>query len=228
MPKEAAAGSSQNGLVYLKYTFRYRSQFDEPNDDWLDAVEANSDELLGAYSKAEDEAITTAFGARGKKRLNRVFDVIRFVYPDYCYPSWNQGKKRKVTTSSTSSVSRSKKVKVLTHRPRCIETTDVPKLSERVALVTEPGRSMPVEAKTNSTEEPKLEKTTEPLQALSPPCTTELTKPSNIPVATPRKRRMASVLDAVMESVKTSTPASTEALRTEAKVPGGNDAANMA
>jgi hypothetical protein len=33
MPKEAAAGSSQGGLVYLKYTFRYRSQFDEPNDD---------------------------------------------------------------------------------------------------------------------------------------------------------------------------------------------------
>jgi hypothetical protein len=32
-PKEAAAGSSQNGLVYLKYTFRYRSQFDEPNDE---------------------------------------------------------------------------------------------------------------------------------------------------------------------------------------------------
>jgi hypothetical protein len=28
----------------------------------------------------------TAFGARGKKRLNRVFDVIWFVYPDYCYP----------------------------------------------------------------------------------------------------------------------------------------------
>jgi hypothetical protein len=25
MPKEAAAGSSQGGLVYLKYTFRYRS-----------------------------------------------------------------------------------------------------------------------------------------------------------------------------------------------------------
>jgi hypothetical protein len=24
MPKEAAAGSSQGGLVYLKYTFRYR------------------------------------------------------------------------------------------------------------------------------------------------------------------------------------------------------------
>jgi hypothetical protein len=87
MPKEATAWSSQGGLVYLKYTFRYRSQFDEPNDDWLDAIEATSDELLGAYMKAEDDAMTTAFGTRVKKRLNRVFDVIGFLYPDYCYPS---------------------------------------------------------------------------------------------------------------------------------------------
>ena len=116
-------------------------------------------ELLGAYSKAEDEAITTAFGARGKKRLNRVFDAIGFVYLDYCYPTRKQGKKRKAATSATSSVSRSKKVKVLTHQPRRIETADVPRLSERVAPVTEPGHSMPVEAKTNPTEEPKLEKT---------------------------------------------------------------------
>jgi hypothetical protein len=106
MPKETAAGSSQNGLVYLKYTFRYRSQFEEPNGDWLDAIEATSDELLGPYSKAEDDAMTTAFGAQGKKRLNKVFDVIGFVYPDYCYPSWKQGKKRKAATSVTSSASK--------------------------------------------------------------------------------------------------------------------------
>jgi hypothetical protein len=86
MPNEAVAGSSQGGLVYLKYTFQYRNQFDEPNDDWLDAIEATSDELLGAYSKIENEAMTVAFGARGKRRLNRVFDVIGFVYPDYCFP----------------------------------------------------------------------------------------------------------------------------------------------
>ena len=65
--------------------------------------EATSDELLGAYSKAEDDAMTTAFGARGKMRLNRVFDVIGFVYPDYCYPLQKQGKKRKTATSATSS-----------------------------------------------------------------------------------------------------------------------------
>jgi hypothetical protein len=87
MPKETAAGSSEGGLVYLKYTFKYRSQFDEPNADWLYAIEATINELLGAYSRARDEAMTMTFGGRGKKRLNRVFDVIGFVYPDYCYPS---------------------------------------------------------------------------------------------------------------------------------------------
>jgi hypothetical protein len=44
--EEAVAGSSQGGLVYLKYTFRYRNQFDEPNDDWLDCIEATSDDCL--------------------------------------------------------------------------------------------------------------------------------------------------------------------------------------
>jgi hypothetical protein len=76
--------------------------------------------------------MTTAFGAHGKKRLNRVFDVIGFVYPDYCYPTRKQGRKRKAATSTSSSVSRSKKIKVLTRRPRHIETDNVPKLNEKV------------------------------------------------------------------------------------------------
>jgi hypothetical protein len=33
MPKETVVGSSQGGLIRLKYTFRYRDRFDEPNDD---------------------------------------------------------------------------------------------------------------------------------------------------------------------------------------------------
>jgi hypothetical protein len=72
MPKETVAGSNEGGLVYLRYTYRYRSQFDEPNDDWLEAVGATSGKLLRAYSKPEDEAMTTAFDARGKRRLNSV------------------------------------------------------------------------------------------------------------------------------------------------------------
>jgi hypothetical protein len=69
----------------LKYTFRFRDKFDEPCDDWLKCIEATSDELLGTYSKAEDDALSAAFEGWGK-RLNRVFDAINFVYPDYHYP----------------------------------------------------------------------------------------------------------------------------------------------
>jgi hypothetical protein len=105
-------------LVYLRYIFRYRSQFDEPNDDWLDVIEVTSDELLGAYTKAEDEAMDVAFGARGKRRLNRVFDVIGFVYPDYCFPTWKQGGKRKIATLTSSGAPKPKRAKVLTRRPK--------------------------------------------------------------------------------------------------------------
>jgi hypothetical protein len=86
MPKETAVESSEGGLVRLKYTFRFRERFDEPNDDWLKCIEATSDELLRTYSKAEDNVLSAAFRGRGKKRLNRVFDAIGFVYPDYHYP----------------------------------------------------------------------------------------------------------------------------------------------
>jgi hypothetical protein len=147
MPKEATTGSSQGGLVYLKYTFRYRDQFDEPNDDWLYRIEATSDELLGAYTRAEDDAMTLAFGGRGKRRLNRVFDVIGFVYPDYCYPSRKQGKKRKAATLAISATPKGKNIKVLTHRPRYIETARVPKLVEGPSFAVEPEFPAPAEAK---------------------------------------------------------------------------------
>jgi hypothetical protein len=214
MPKEAAVGSSQNGMVYLKYTFLYRSKFDEPNDDWLDVIKATSDELLGVYSRAEDEAMIVAFGARGKKRLNRVFDVIGFIYPYYCFPIRKQRGKRKIVGSTSSSVPKEKKVKVLTHRPRHIEMVEVPKLIERVEVAPSAPESSPamsIEDSTDPVEEPKLEKAVDQLKVLSPPATIGLLKPSSVSAVTPRKRRMASVLDAVLESIKTSAPASTEA-----------------
>jgi hypothetical protein len=139
MPKETAVGSNQGGLVYLKYTFRYRDQFDEPNDEWLNCIEATSDELLGAYTRAKDDAMTLAFGGRGKKRLNRVFDVIGLVYQNYSYPSRKQGKKRKAATSAISTALKGKKIKVLTHRPRYIETARVSKLAEGTSSTAEQG-----------------------------------------------------------------------------------------
>ena len=106
----------------------------------------------------------------------------------------------------------------MTRRPRRIETVEVPKLIEGFASMYEPCRSVPVEARTEPAEEPKLKKAAEQLKALSPPRETELPKVSRIPATTPRKRRMASVLDAVMESVKASTPASAKAPSSEGKI----------
>jgi hypothetical protein len=137
MSKETTTGSMEGGLVRLKYTFRLRDRFDEPNDNWLKCIDATSDELLGAYTKAEDDAFSSAFGGRSKKRLNRVFNVIGFMYPDYCYPSRKQGKKRKAATSAITVVPKGKKIKVLIHRPRYIETTTVPKFGEETYSVVE-------------------------------------------------------------------------------------------
>jgi hypothetical protein len=137
MPKETAAGSSEGGLVYLRYTYHYRRQFDEPNDDWLEAIEATSDELLGAYTKAEDEAMTTAFDARGKRRLNKVFDVIGFIYPDYCFPARKQGSKRKMETMTSSTAPKSKRAKVLTRRRKLhsLEKTVAVPTTEKMEIV---------------------------------------------------------------------------------------------
>jgi hypothetical protein len=118
MLKETIDSSSEGGMVYLKYTYRYRSQFGEPDDEWLEAIEATTDDLLGAYTKDEDEAMNIAFGARGKKRLNRVFDVIGFVYPDYCFLARKQGTKRKIASMTASAMSKLKRTKVVTQRPK--------------------------------------------------------------------------------------------------------------
>jgi hypothetical protein len=151
IPKETTADSSEGGLVRLKYTFRFREKFDEPNYDWLKCVEATSDELLGAYSKAEDNSLSAAFGGRGKKRLNRVFDAIGFVYPDYHYPLRGQEKKRKTTALAIAAEPKGKKMKVLTHRPRYIEPAVVPKFGAGTSLAAEAKEAAPI---VQSTEEP--------------------------------------------------------------------------
>jgi hypothetical protein len=143
MPKETISKSDEGGLVRLKYTFRYEGKFIEPDDDWLKCIEATSDELLGPYSKAEDNALSVTFGGRKKKRFNRVIDAIGFMYPDYRYPL--RGQKRKDVTSGKDDASaapskpapKRKRVKVLTHRPRFIEPAIVPEFVGETSSATE-------------------------------------------------------------------------------------------
>jgi hypothetical protein len=46
-------------------------------------IEVMCNEILGNYTKKEDQFMTAAFGSRPKRRLNRVMDALHFEYPDY-------------------------------------------------------------------------------------------------------------------------------------------------
>ena len=143
MPKETIKESDEGGLVRLKYTFKYADKFIEPDDDWLKSIETLSDELLGAFSKAENTALSAAFGGRKKKRLNRVFDAIGFFYPDYCYPIRRQkrknitSEKEEAETAPSEPEPKGKRLKVFTHRPRHIEPASVPEFTGKTSSATE-------------------------------------------------------------------------------------------
>jgi ribosomal protein L14 len=79
--------------------------------------------------------------------------------------------------------------------------------------------------KADAVKEPKLEKLVIISKNLSPPAEAELPKVIKAPATTPKRRRMASVLDAVMETIKALTPAPTkkvaEAVTIQAKAEDG-------
>jgi hypothetical protein len=165
--------------------------------------------------------------SRKKKRLNRVFHAIGFMYPDYRYPP--QGKKRKGGTSGkdTASVAPSepapkrKKVKVLTHRPRFIEPAVVPEFGGETSSATETKEPAPTQKieeppampKTSSAKiaEPKADnieeivvKGTKILEVTSPSAEVTVPKAQKDLRATPKRKRMVNVLDA-LETIKTSS-----------------------
>jgi hypothetical protein len=76
----------------------------------------------------------------------------------------------------------------------------------------------PVEAKNDKAEEPQVEKIEKMPEILSPPAEAKLPKMQKAPAATPKRRRMASVLDAVLETTKALTPGLTKKNAEAAKV----------
>jgi hypothetical protein len=82
MPK--LEGKKKEGeLIRLPYHYKFKRHFKVPCQEWLGTIEVMCNEILGNYSKKEDQLMTAAFGTRPKRRLNRVMDVIGFEYPDY-------------------------------------------------------------------------------------------------------------------------------------------------
>jgi hypothetical protein len=70
-------------LVKLPYRFKFEKQFKQPCQEWLEMIETMCNEILGNYTKKEDQLMTAAFGIRPKRRLNQVMDALKFEYPDY-------------------------------------------------------------------------------------------------------------------------------------------------
>jgi hypothetical protein len=70
-------------LVRLAYYYKFKKQFKKPCQEWLDRIEIMCNDILGNYSKKEDQLMTAAFGSRPKRRLNWVLDALNFEYPDY-------------------------------------------------------------------------------------------------------------------------------------------------
>jgi hypothetical protein len=144
-------------------------------------------------------------------------------------------------------VPKGKKIKVLTHQPRYIEPAVVPEFGEGTSSTAEAKQAAPTvksakesivvskvpivgptEAKDDAAKEPKLEKTVKMPEIMSPPAKVELPKVQKAPAATPKRRRMASVLDAVMDTTKALSPAPTkkiaEAIKVQAEAEAGPSA----
>jgi hypothetical protein len=82
MSKRKEVGKKHE-LIRLPYRFKYEKQFKKPCKEWLEMIGTMCNEILGNYTKKEDQLMTAAFGTRPERRLNRVMDALNFKYPDY-------------------------------------------------------------------------------------------------------------------------------------------------
>jgi hypothetical protein len=82
MPKLKGT-KKKHELVRLPYRFKFEKRFKEPCQEWLEMIETMCNEILGNYTKKEDQLMLAAVSTRPKQRLNRVMDALKFEYPDY-------------------------------------------------------------------------------------------------------------------------------------------------
>ena len=139
MPK--LKGEKKEGdLVRLPYHFKFKKYFKKPCQEWLDTVEVMCNEILGNYSKKEDQLMTAAFGTRPKRRLNRVLDALGFEYPDYAQlnkGAEGQRRKRAAEALNKDEEQPPKKKKIVKRKI----STPKRKLSEEEGTPTPPSTS---------------------------------------------------------------------------------------
>jgi hypothetical protein len=125
-------------------------------------------------------------------------------------------------------VPKGKKLKVLTHRPRYIEPAVIPKFDEGASSATKTEETAPPAQKTeepaimlklpsvnpaettaDKTEGSKIEEIPKMPEILSPSIEATVPKVQKSSIATPKRRRMANMLDVVLETAKISSPSPT-------------------
>jgi hypothetical protein len=215
MPK--LKGTKQkNELVRLPYRFRFEKQFKEPCQEWLEMIETMCNEILGNYTKKEDQLMTAAFGTQPKRRLNRVMDALYFEYPDYKRLNKGaKGAKRKRVVSILGRQAawmlkedeKSLKKRMSSLEPKAA-TLKKRKASTLEPKVTEVKEETPSTSSATEVEE-ILKVMTEslPIKLLSPlgPHLTELLQKKDEPSATkkavgPKKQRIITVMQAIEET----------------------------
>jgi hypothetical protein len=200
----------------LPYRFKFEKQFKEPCQQWLEMIETMCNEILGNYTKKEDQLMTAAFGTRAKRRLNQVMDALNFDYPDY--ERLNKGaegaKRKRVVSVLSRQAARMVKEDEKTLKKR--KSSPEPKAAtskKRRAATPEP-KVAEMEEETPSTPsaakvEEILKVMTEslPIKLLSPlgPQLMKLLPKKNEPSSTknevgPKKRRIITVMQAIEQT----------------------------
>jgi hypothetical protein len=65
---ESEGDKKKGEFVWLPYHYKFKKHFKVPCQEWLDTIEVMCNEILGNYSKKEDQLMTVAFGTRSKRR----------------------------------------------------------------------------------------------------------------------------------------------------------------
>jgi hypothetical protein len=217
MPK--LKGEKKEGeLVRLPYHYKFKKYFKASCQEWLDTIEIMSTEILGNYSKKEDQLMTAAFGTWPKRRLNRVLDAIGFEYPDYGRLGGDAGgpkRKRIASAVDEESTKVTKKKKEISEKLSPEKLNPKPKVAaarKRKTASPEP-KTLVREEDTPATPsaaevEEIIEVMTEPLPVKLSPLAPELTKffqkdkaaSAEESPAVPKKRRIIQIADVIHQT----------------------------
>jgi hypothetical protein len=198
-------------------------------------IETMCNEILGNYTKKEDQLMTAAFGTRPKRRLNQVMYALNFEYPDYerlNKGAESQKRKRIVSVLSRQAARMVKEDEEIIKKRKSSPEPKVAAPKKRKVAAPKP-KTTEIEEETPSTPatadiEEILKVMTESLPIkLSPlgPHLTKLLQKKKEPSAAkksvgPKRRRIITVIEAIEEtppptSASKITPAAEVATATE-------------